>query len=108
MKSFLFSAAAAATLVLSPSALADVGVYEEEYEAPVRRHVFTEREYVERVPAYREEVRVYRVVPRYETRVYREVPVYREYREVPVYREHRVRVFPPGPHRIVGRVLFGD
>src|SRR4051812_41240155 len=57
MKTAIF-AAAAAVLALAPTSRADVGTYEEEVPAP--RHVYTEREYVERVPAYREEVRVYR------------------------------------------------
>jgi hypothetical protein len=103
MKTVIF-AAVAALLAAAPMSRADVGAVEEEYDAPVRRHIYTEREYVERVPAYREEVRVYRTVPSY---VYREVPVYREvYRDMPVCREH-VHFFPPAPHRVIGRVLFG-
>ena len=115
MKSTILAAAAAA-LVASPfTARADVGVYE---ETPVpERRVYTERteRYVEPAPAYREEVRVYRTVPTYTTRVYREVPVVREVpivrevpviREAPYYREHRVEIVPPAPHRVI-RHIFG-
>ncbi len=76
----------------------------------VERRVYTERteRYVKPAPTYREEVRVYRTVPMYTTRVYREEPIIREVpvvREVPVIRQepyywdHRVEFLPPAPHR---------
>jgi hypothetical protein len=107
---FPILAAAAVTLAATQfPARADVGVTEAEPPA-VERRVYTERRehYVEPAPIYREEVRVYRTVPIYTTRVYREVPVFREYpvyRPAPYYRERRVG-FLPTPY-CVGPRFFG-
>jgi hypothetical protein len=108
MKTLFLAAAAALFLIAPQPARADVGAYAAQDAPVVRRYVEPDP-----WPTYREEVRVYRTVPTYETRVYRTVPRYetRVYREEPVYRDYDERphrILPPGPHRIIGRMLFGD
>ena len=82
-------------MLIAPPAKADPVYYYEDEPVVTHHRVYTERRYVETVPTYRrEEVRVYRGAP-VEERVY--------------YREDRPHyILPPGPHRIIQHILFGD
>ena len=99
MKRTLLSALfLAMSLMAGLQAKADWAYYDDE-PVVTRQRVVTERRYIEETPTYRREV----------VRVYRGVPVEEE-RRVVVYREEeRPRyILPPGPHRIVQHILFGD
>jgi hypothetical protein len=100
MKRTLLGALLLATSLTAPMAKADRVYYYDDEPVVTRHRVYSEQRYIEPRSTYRRDnVRVYRSAPVYDD----ERVTYRDYRD-----DHPRYILPPGPHRLIQHILFGD